>query len=331
MASFKVPHPERARSAQSKDVRRRSGPYDDICLGAHSAVCSTAGADPRIKSDQVRGPEAALRALPPYLTRCAPGQKIPATPADRASNRVLGEPGAAPQGGPAQASKGVDVHAADRRRRLFAGEERPDQRVGVARQVARDRGHAAGEPAYGTSCSIPDLGPAGPVGGAGWEAVTRIPHLLRAQVRFMHLDTRVLRGVIVARWLLLRTTLMDVSAWLRGLGLERYAPAFRDNDIDAEILAELTADDLIGLGVTSIGHRRRLLAAIAALREAAPAPAAAPLSTTAAGIPTAERRQLTVMFCDLVGSTALSARLDPEELREVIGAYHSCVAAAIER
>jgi class 3 adenylate cyclase len=88
---------------------------------------------------------------------------------------------------------------------------------------------------------------------------------------------------------------------------------------------------LIGLGVTSIGHRRRLLAAIAALREAAPAPAAAPLSTTAAGIPTAERRQLTVMFCDLVGSTALSARLDPEELREVIGAYHSCVAAAIER
>ena len=90
-----------------------------------------------------------------------------------------------------------------------------------------------------------------------------------------------LGGVIVARWLLLRMTLMDVSAWLRGLGLERYTPAFRDNDIDAEILAELTADDLIGLGVTSIGHRRRLLAAIAALREAAPA--AAPLPTEAAG------------------------------------------------
>ncbi len=61
---------------------------------------------------------------------------------------------------------------------------------------------------------------------------------------------------MVSRWLLLRTTLMDVSVWLRGLGLERYTPAFRDNDIDAEILAELTADDLIGLGVTSIGHRR---------------------------------------------------------------------------
>jgi class 3 adenylate cyclase len=120
---------------------------------------------------------------------------------------------------------------------------------------------------------------------------------------------------------------MDVSAWLRGLGLERYAPAFRDNDIDAEILAELTADDLIGLGVTSIGHRRRLLAAIAALREAAPAP----LPNEPAGIPVAERRQLTVMFCDLVGSTALSARLDPEELREVIGAYHAVVTEAVRR
>jgi hypothetical protein len=88
---------------------------------------------------------------------------------------------------------------------------------------------------------------------------------------------------------------MDVSAWLRGLGLEHYTPAFRDNDIDAEILPELTADDLIGLGVTSIGHRRKLLAAIAALREAAPAPAAAPLPTEAAGTPAGERRQLTVM------------------------------------
>jgi class 3 adenylate cyclase/predicted ATPase len=124
---------------------------------------------------------------------------------------------------------------------------------------------------------------------------------------------------------------MDVSGWLRGLGLEHYTPAFRDNDIDAEILPELTADDLIGLGVTSVGHRRKLLAAIAALREAAPTPAAAPLPTEAAGIPAAERRQLTVMFCDLVGSTALSARLDPEELREVIGAYHGCVAAAVRR
>src|SRR6516225_8999719 len=81
--------------------------------------------------------------------------------------------------------------------------------------------------------------------------------------------------------------------------------------------------------VTSIGHRRRLLAAIAALREAAPA--AAPLPTEAAGIPAAERRQLTVMFCDLVGSTALATRLDPEDLREIIGAYHRCVADTASR
>src|SRR6516164_6465868 len=88
---------------------------------------------------------------------------------------------------------------------------------------------------------------------------------------------------------------MDVAAWLRGLGLEQYVPAFRANDVDGEVLPELTADDLIGLGVTSIGHRRKLLAAIAALREAAPAPAAAPLPTEAAGTPAGERRQLTVM------------------------------------
>jgi class 3 adenylate cyclase len=151
----------------------------------------------------------------------------------------------------------------------------------------------------------------------------------------MHLDTPALRSVIVARWLRLRTTLMDVSAWLRGLGLERYTPAFRDNDIDAEILPELTADDLIGLGVTSIGHRRKLLAAIAALREAAAGavqpPAAAPPPTEATGIPAAERRQLTVMFCDLVGSTALSSRLDPEDLREIIGAYQRSIAETVAR
>ena len=116
---------------------------------------------------------------------------------------------------------------------------------------------------------------------------------------------------------------MDVAAWLRGLGLERYAPAFRDNYVDADVLPDLTAEDLIGLGVTAIGHRRKLLAAIAALRTEPPT-AAPTASTTSAPIspPTidAERRQLTVMFCDLVGSTELSARLDPEDLRAVIGA-----------
>ena len=63
---------------------------------------------------------------------------------------------------------------------------------------------------------------------------------------------------------------MDVAAWLRGLGLEQYAPAFRDNEIDGEVLPELTADDLISIGVTSVGHRRKLLAAIAALRRGCP-------------------------------------------------------------
>ena len=112
---------------------------------------------------------------------------------------------------------------------------------------------------------------------------------------------------------------MDVAAWLRGLGLEQYAPAFRDNDVDGEVLPELTAEDLIAVGVTSVGHRRKLLAAIAALRSDAP-PAAARVVPASVVSADAERRQLTVMFCDLVGSTALSAGLDPEDLREVIAA-----------
>ena len=96
---------------------------------------------------------------------------------------------------------------------------------------------------------------------------------------------------------------MDVAAWLRGLGLEQYVPAFRANDVDGEVLPELTADDLIGLGVTSIGHRRKLLAAIAALGTEPPTGAQSATSATSASTaaPTidAERRQLTVMFCDL--------------------------------
>jgi len=111
---------------------------------------------------------------------------------------------------------------------------------------------------------------------------------------------------------------MDVSDWLRKLGLERYEAAFRDNEIDWEALPKLTAEDLKDLGVVLGGHRRKLLKAIAALREE-PVPAA----------PVAERRQLTVMFCDLVGSTELAARLDPEDLREVIAAYHSAVAEVV--
>ena len=113
---------------------------------------------------------------------------------------------------------------------------------------------------------------------------------------------------------------MDIGAWLVDLGLGEYAPAFRDHDVDLEVLSKLTAEDLTALGVTSIGHRRKLLSAIASLTEsttllrtAAPPPAASDSR--------AERRQLTVMFVDLVGSTELSQRLDPEDMREVIRAY----------
>jgi class 3 adenylate cyclase len=123
---------------------------------------------------------------------------------------------------------------------------------------------------------------------------------------------------------------MDVAEWLRGLGLEHYAPAFRDNDIDGEVLRRLTADDLRDLGVASIGHRRRLLEAIAALGEGQMAEARLPAQPRdAAGA--AERRQVTIMFCDFVGSTALSARLDPEDMREIIGSYHRCCAEQITK
>src|SRR5215469_1893634 len=114
---------------------------------------------------------------------------------------------------------------------------------------------------------------------------------------------------------------MDIADWLAGLGLAQYATAFRENDITEAVLPELTAEDLKDLGVGSVGHRRTLLKAIAALGapSSPPRPETAAVATAAAD---AERRQLTVMFCDLVGSTGLSARLDPEDLRAVIGAYH---------
>ncbi len=118
---------------------------------------------------------------------------------------------------------------------------------------------------------------------------------------------------------------MDIAEWLRRLDLAQYIKAFADNAIEGSILPTLTADDLREIGVEAVGHRRKLLNAIAALAEPAPTP---PASGTmpASG---AERRQLTVMFCDLVGSTALAARLDPEDLREVIGAYHAAVAEEV--
>jgi class 3 adenylate cyclase len=121
---------------------------------------------------------------------------------------------------------------------------------------------------------------------------------------------------------------VNITAWLHGLGLQQYEKAFRENEIDATVLPELTAEDLRDIGVSLIGHRRKLLAAIAALRdERQPEPAERRESIDTAG--PAERRQLTVMFCDLVGSTALSVQLDPEDLREIIAAYHRAIAAIV--
>ena len=131
---------------------------------------------------------------------------------------------------------------------------------------------------------------------------------------------------------------MDVTDWLRGLGLEQYAPAFQENNIGGDLLTSVTADDLKDLGVVSVGHRRRLLEGIAALRagneatcERPKATALMPERSQSSTQPDAERRQVTVMFCDLVGSTALASRLDPEDLREVIGRYQACVAATVTR
>jgi class 3 adenylate cyclase len=123
---------------------------------------------------------------------------------------------------------------------------------------------------------------------------------------------------------------MEVSTWLRDLGLEDYAEAFRANHIDDEVLPQLSADDLIALGITSVGHRRRLLDAIAALDRGG-APVATEPITVAARPLKAERRQLTVLFCDLVGSTELAARLDPEDLGHVIRQYQDCCTKVVER
>ena len=128
---------------------------------------------------------------------------------------------------------------------------------------------------------------------------------------------------------------MDVGGWLRRLGLEQYEASFRENKIDDTVLPRLTAEDLKDLGVGFVGHRRKLLDAIAALRAEVSAPTPplsdAPLAIDKAAKDTAERRQITVMFSDLVGSTALSARMDPEDLREVISAYQKCVAETVRR
>src|SRR5262245_30885506 len=110
--------------------------------------------------------------------------------------------------------------------------------------------------------------------------------------------------------------MQPIAEWLNALGLGQYAQRFADNDFDTNMLRELTDADLEKIGV-SLGHRKRILRAIAELDETA-------LSSEATRADVPQRRQLTVMFCDLVGSTPLSTRLDAEELREIIGAFHRC-------
>ena len=130
---------------------------------------------------------------------------------------------------------------------------------------------------------------------------------------------------------------MDIVVWLRSLGLGKYEAVFRENDIDETVLPSLTHETLKELGVASIGHRVKLLDAIAALRNDASGKTPSVDTATTSGAPSApsedraERRQVTVMFSDLVGSTALSARMDPEDLREVISAYQKCVAETVGR
>jgi predicted ATPase/class 3 adenylate cyclase len=127
---------------------------------------------------------------------------------------------------------------------------------------------------------------------------------------------------------------MDLGGWLRSLGLEQYEAAFRENAIDEKLLPRLTAEDLKNLGVNLVGHRRLLLDAIAVLRAESAAkapPPDAPPATDITGKDAAERRQVTVMFSDLVGSTALAGRMDPEDLREVTSAYQQCVTETVRR
>jgi class 3 adenylate cyclase len=127
---------------------------------------------------------------------------------------------------------------------------------------------------------------------------------------------------------------MELGGWLRSLGLGQYEAAFSENAIDETVLPNLTAEDLKDLGVGIVGHRRKLLDAIAALRADASARELPPDAHQAIGIiakDTAERRQVTVMFADLVGSTALSTSMDPEDLREVISAYQRCVAETVRK
>ena len=120
----------------------------------------------------------------------------------------------------------------------------------------------------------------------------------------------------------------EIGDWLEKLGMPEYGECFDQNKIDLSVLPQLTDQDLKDVGVP-LGHRRKMLAAIRGLR--GESPVASKTVPTGEAQDTAERRQVTVMFTDLVGSTALSARIDPEDLREVISAYQKCVAEIVQR
>ena len=113
---------------------------------------------------------------------------------------------------------------------------------------------------------------------------------------------------------------MDVEEWLKGLGLGQYAPAFAENDIDFAVLVQLTEVDLKELGISSLGHRKRLLAAIAERGVASPSSVA-----HADRLRAGERRQVTVLFADLCEFTTMTQSLDPEEVRELVGRYTALV------
>src|ERR1700691_5687815 len=124
--------------------------------------------------------------------------------------------------------------------------------------------------------------------------------------------------------------MQPIAAWLEKLGMSEYVQRFAENELDISVLPHLTDQDFKELGV-SLGHRRKLLAAIAEFSGVAPSAPPSTALTEPKPQDSAERRQVTVMFSDLVGSTALSARLDPEDLREVIAAYQKCVAETVGR
>src|ERR1700688_428412 len=124
--------------------------------------------------------------------------------------------------------------------------------------------------------------------------------------------------------------MQQIADWLKNLGMAEYAERFAENRIDFSVLPDLTDHDLEKLGVL-LGDRRKMLRAIRELAGDTPVTSHPPAVAEARPQDAAERRQLTVMFCDLVGSTALSARLDPEDLRGIIGAYQRCCAVLVER